>query len=159
MVKAIIKEIIITLLLILAAILVLMVLFYNYIPNNKIIPKTVSYTTPANVKEEIASSQEAEQSEIVMTYEIDSSDLSNYKRTQDYVVGRKNPFSSVNTNTSTSTENTSGSENTSNSGNGSGSASSGGGSSNSDGGTSSEQGSQNSGGSSNNSYLPNKGTK
>ena len=117
MAKAIIKEIIITLLLILAAILVLMVLFYNYIPNSKVVPKTVSYITPSNVKEELVSAEEVEQSEVIMTYEIDSGDLSNYKRTQDYIAGRKNPFSAVNSNQDTESANSNTSSSGGNTGN------------------------------------------
>ena len=52
--KNIIKEIIIVLLLILAIILILGILLYEYVPNNKIIPQQVSYTTPENVKEELS---------------------------------------------------------------------------------------------------------
>lgn len=49
----IIKEIIIVLLLILSIILILGIVLYEYIPNNKIIPQQVSYTTPENVKSRI----------------------------------------------------------------------------------------------------------
>ena len=155
MVKTIIKEIIITLLLILATILVLMVIFYNYIPNKKIVPKTISYTTPAEVKQEIATSNDAEQTEVVMTYEINSGDLNNYKRTQDYVAGRKNPFSSINSNTNISGENT----NANSSGNQNGDTNNTNNSNNinNDNNQTKEQiedGNQN-----NNNYLPNKGTK
>ena len=51
--KNIIKEIIIFLLLTLAIILVLGVVLYQYVPTNKIIPETVSYTTPEKVKTEL----------------------------------------------------------------------------------------------------------
>ena len=50
MAKNIIKEIIIFLLLTLAIILILGVLLYKYVPSNKIIPETISYTTSENVK-------------------------------------------------------------------------------------------------------------
>ena len=38
-----------------------------------------------------------DESEIVMTYEINSDDLNNYKRIQDYKPGKANPFSSYET--------------------------------------------------------------
>ena len=53
MVKNIIKEIIILLLMVLAIILVLGILLYDYVPNNKIIPDKVAYTTPENVSSEL----------------------------------------------------------------------------------------------------------
>ena len=51
--KNIIKELIIFLLLVLAIILILGVLLYEYVPTNKIIPEKVSYTTPENIKSEL----------------------------------------------------------------------------------------------------------
>ena len=93
MAKNIIKEIIIVLLLCLAIILILGVLLYEYVPSNKVIPEKVSYTTPENVKEEL---NKADNTNIITTYEynVEASDLNNYKRVSDYVPGKQNPFSS-----------------------------------------------------------------
>ena len=113
--KNIIKEIIIFLLLTLAIILVLGVVLYQYVPTNKIIPETVSYTTPEKVKTELQTDENVDTSEVVVTYQIDSTDLSNYKRINEYVSGRKNPFASTGTQSSTG-----GTTDTSNSGNTSG---------------------------------------
>ena len=95
MAKNIIKEIIIFLLLTLAIILILGVLLYKYVPSNKIIPETISYTTSENVKTEIQTDESVDTSEVVVTYQIDSTDLSNYKRIQEYVPGKKNPFATT----------------------------------------------------------------
>lgn len=114
MAKNIIKEIIIVLLLALAIILILGVLLYEYVPANKIIPERVSYTTPENVKEELETNENIDSSELDITYHIDSTDLSNYKKTQDYVPGKKNPFSSLEP---TTTQNTNGATNTTTSNN------------------------------------------
>ena len=62
--KNIIKEIIIFLLLILAIILVLGVVLYQYVPTNKIIPETVSYTTPEKVKAELEGQLEAKLTDV-----------------------------------------------------------------------------------------------
>lgn len=94
MTKNIIKEIIIMLLLCLAILLVLGILLYEYVPMTKTIPNPVSYATPENVKQELAKTTEVEEDQIIMTYEVDSTDLNNYKRTQDYKPGKANPFSS-----------------------------------------------------------------
>ena len=90
--KNVIKEIIIVLLLSLAIILILGVLLYEFVPANKIIPETISYTTPANVQAELQTDENIDESEVVVTYRIDSTDLNNYKKTQEYVPGKKNPF-------------------------------------------------------------------
>lgn len=112
--KNIIKEIIIVLLLILAIILILGILLYEYVPNNKIIPQQVSYTTPENVKEELSTSENADDSQVIMTYEVTATDLTNYKKTKDYVSGKKNPFESIESQNTTTENMTSG--NTVNSG-------------------------------------------
>lgn len=112
--KNIIKEIIIVLLLILAIILILGILLYEYVPNNKIIPQQVSYTTPENVKEELSTSENVDDSQVIMTYEVTATDLTNYKKTKDYVSGKKNPFESIESQNTTTENTTSG--NTVNSG-------------------------------------------
>lgn len=94
MAKKVIKEIIIALLLCLAIILILGVLLYEYVPSNKIIPDTVSYTTPEAVQEELSKSEDVENDEVILTYSVDSTDLDNYERINTYVPGKPNPFSS-----------------------------------------------------------------
>ena len=95
MTKNIIKEIIISLLLLLAIILVLGVLLYEYVPMNKIIPEKISYTTPEEVKDELQTDSSVDDTEIVLTHQIDATDLTNYKKIQEYVPGKKNPFEDI----------------------------------------------------------------
>ena len=116
MAKSVIKEIIIVLLLCLAIMLVLGILLYEYVPVNKTIPNEVAYATPQNVKKELASSSDVDDSQIIMTYEINSDDLSNYRRVQDYVPGKANPFSSYETTAENPTESNSSTGGTSSSG-------------------------------------------
>ena len=92
MAKSIAKEIIITLLLCLAILLVLAVLLYSYIPNNKTIPELVSYTAPQEAKQ-VLEETDIDSSQVILTYEINSSDLSTAQRTNDYNPGKVNPFS------------------------------------------------------------------
>ena len=115
MAKNIIKEIIIILLLCLAIILILGILLYEYAPMSKTIPNPVSYTTPEEVQQELATSSDVDESQIIMTYEVDSSDLRNYERINDYQPGKANPFSSYTTsgeNTTTGGTSTGGSSST-----------------------------------------------
>ncbi len=157
MAKDIIKEIIIFLLLALAIILILGVLLYKYIPANKIIPEKVSYTTPENVKTELQTDESVDDSEVVVTYQIDSTDLSNYKKIQEYVPGKKNPFASVQQDDTTSDSN-SNSGTTVNTGNNSSSSNSNV-NSNTGSSTTTSSSNTNTGNSSSSGYLPDKGTK
>ena len=110
--KNIIKEIIIFLLLVLAIILILGVLLYEYVPTNKMIPEKVSYTTPESVKSELQTDESVDNAEVVVTYQIDSTDLSNYKKINEYVPGKKNPFESIKQDNTTTDENTTSSNET-----------------------------------------------
>ncbi len=106
MAKTIIKELIIALLLCLAILLLLGILLYEYVPMTKTIPNPVSYTTPENVKKELAEAEGVDENQIIMTYEVDSTDLNNYKNIQNYKPGKANPFSSYETTgTNTTTAN------------------------------------------------------
>lgn len=129
MIKNIFKEVVIVLLLALAIILILGVLLYGYIPANKMVPEKVSYTTPENIKMEVEEDTSVDDTEVVITYQIDSTDLTNYKKIQEYVPGKKNPFSALaeeventetNTTTNTSGNTTSNTVNSSNSDNNTG---------------------------------------
>ena len=115
MAKNVIKEIIIVLLLCLAIILILGILLYEYAPMSKTVPNPVSYTTPENVQQELANTTSVDDSQIIMTYEVDSTDLRNYERINDYQPGKANPFSSYTTsgeNTTTGGASTGGSSST-----------------------------------------------
>lgn len=105
MAKTIIKELIIALLLCLAIILVLGILFYEYVPMSKTIPNPVSYHTDDDVKKELASAESIDEEKVIMTYEVDSTDLNNYKRVEDYKPGKANPFSSYKIENETNTQN------------------------------------------------------
>ena len=108
MAKSVIKELIIVLLLCLAIILVLGILFYEYIPLAKEVPEDVKYSTSDTTEEqktEIRGLTADEEYYSGETDSINSDDLNNYRRTQDYVPGKANPFSSYETSAETPTEN------------------------------------------------------
>ena len=54
MVKSVMKEIFIILLLSVAILLILGILFYDYIPINRVIPEREAYVTPDNVLQEFS---------------------------------------------------------------------------------------------------------
>lgn len=105
--KGIVKEIIIMLLLLLAIILALGVLFYNYMPTSKVVPVVEEYTVSEGVSESLANDILADTSKVIVTKEIDSSDLSIYEKNKDYSKGKANPFEVTSTTTTKSTTGTS----------------------------------------------------
>ena len=124
----IIKEIIIMLLVCLVGMLLFSVIFYEYIPNRKIVPEVTQYSASDKIKEQMADDIDKKDDQIVKTFEVTSSDLNNFKVTKDYVAGKANPFATVasdaesNATTSKSTSNnnsSSGSSSSSNSSSGS----------------------------------------
>lgn len=114
MIKSIIKEAFIMLLLCIAILLILGILFYDYIPTNKVIPEKEAYSTPNDVKEEI-NEQITEIEKTVISYEITDSDLNIYKKSSDYKPGKPDPFSLAETTSgSSNSENTTGNSNNTN---------------------------------------------
>ena len=98
MVKSIIKEIIIMLLLCVAILLILGVLFYDYIPSNKVVPGKIAYSTPENIQEEV-NEEVIEAIKTKITYEVTDADLNIYKQSNSYVPGKRDPFSMESTQT------------------------------------------------------------
>ena len=160
MTKSILKEIIIVLLLCLAIILVLGILLYDYVPISKTVPNQVAYTTPEDVKQELIQSGSLDESEVIMTYEVNNDDLNNYRRVKDYKPGKANPFSSYETategNTTNSTNGTS-TTGTATSGNGTTTGSGNGGSTTSESSTTSNSTSEST--TSGGHFFQDKGTK
>lgn len=90
--KKVFKEVIIAMLLCLAIILVLGVVLYSYVPANKTLPDKVAYTTPERVEDELTTASGADTDEIVLTYEVDNSDMSNYENINSYNPGKSDPM-------------------------------------------------------------------
>lgn len=88
----IIKEIIIMLLVALAGMLLFAVIFYEYIPNRKVVPEVTQYSASEKIKELKADNIDKRDEQIIKTFKVTSSDLSNYKVTNDYVAGKSDPF-------------------------------------------------------------------
>jgi len=102
--KNILKEIAIFVLIIAAIILVLGVLLYDYIPTSKVVPTTIAYETPENLKTEIQEELIEENAEVLITYEINSQDLKEYQGTSSYKPGKQNPFAAYKENETTSVD-------------------------------------------------------
>lgn len=105
MIKSFIKEFFIMALLLSIIFLILGILFYDYIPTNKVIPEKVAYETPTEVTEEL-NEQITQLEKIEISYEITDEDLKTYENLESYNPGRVNPFADL-TNEDTSTDNNS----------------------------------------------------
>lgn len=93
MAKTIFKEIMIILLICIAIVLIMAVLFYNYIPTNKIIPsKVTAYQTPENIQTEIAEDTIGSYTTQEKEYTIENTDLNKYQAVQSYNPGKPDPF-------------------------------------------------------------------
>ena len=92
MVKSILKEICIILLFSVAILLILGIIFYEYIPINQTVPTREAYVTSENVKAEIDENIKSSE-KIEVTYEITDSDLNVYRQSGSYTEGKVNPFS------------------------------------------------------------------
>ncbi|MBQ3145614.1 MAG: hypothetical protein IJB90_03480 [Clostridia bacterium] len=105
MAKNVIKESAIVVLILLVVALLLGILFYDYIPMNKTVPYKVEAYKISNELEEELGKEVLEDQTIVKTYTVDSADLELYQKENDYDIGKKNPFSTVGTETITITDN------------------------------------------------------
>ena len=111
MVAKTVKEIIIMLLVALVTMLLLAIALYQYIPSKKIVPDVTEYHVSESVQDLLEDDidNRANQDNVILTYEVTSSDLKNYQKTNDYVPGKSNPFAAY---TQTTTEDASGESST-----------------------------------------------
>ena len=91
MLKSVMKEIVIILLLSIAILLILMVLFYDYIPLSKVMPERETYVTPSEVQQELAEDI-AKNDAVPITDSVTDADLNIYKQSGTTVEGKANPF-------------------------------------------------------------------
>lgn len=115
-----IKDLIISILIVICIALVISVIFYNKIPLNKVIPESQEYALTSEMQKALNESYTDEATEVVTTYYIDAADLKKFESTKEYDKGKKNPFAeesdssetgntintnSIDSNTSTSSTN------------------------------------------------------
>lgn len=92
--KKTLKQVMIVFLTVLTVALVFAIIFYKYIPTNKVIPtKVPAYSTPESVEAEIKETNtETEFASENQVYEITDSDLSQYQSKRSYNPGKSDPF-------------------------------------------------------------------
>ena len=86
-----IKDIIISVLLVIAIVLVVIIILYNKTGLIKIIPEVEKYKMSEKMEKELNETVEEEQNTVV-TYKIDATDLKNAEKSREYDKGKKNPF-------------------------------------------------------------------
>lgn len=97
MVKSVIKEFFILILLLAIIVLLFAIILYDYNPLNKTIPQKVAeYSLPRDVKKELETTINEEE-RIIKTYTVDGTDLSRFKKEDEYNPGKVAPYSLYNT--------------------------------------------------------------
>ena len=126
--KKIIREIVITGVLVAIVLLLLGIALYKSNPITKEIPNAVAYQTSESLSKEISTQLVPNDTKVIVTYQVDNNDLNN---AEDYDPGKKNPFVSYSNDTENTdpinggnNNNSNNSNNSSNNTNGSGSANS-----------------------------------
>lgn len=94
--KKVIKEIIIMLLVCLITMLIFAIGFYDFIPNRKTVAEVKNYEASETVQVLLQDNIDSvNNSEVILSYEVTSSDLNNYQSTNEYVPGKANPFAAA----------------------------------------------------------------
>lgn len=88
----IIKDIIISVLIVTCIVLILVVIFYNKTGLTKFIPESEEYNMSEEMQNDFTQTAEQEDNTII-TYKLDASDLKQVEKTNEYDKGKKNPFS------------------------------------------------------------------
>jgi len=119
----IIKDLIVSLLIIVSIVIILSLVFYDDIALGKVVPQAEDYTLSAEMQNELEYTELDDAEEVIINYYIDASDLKKYEKTNEYVKGKSNPFAEVSdseteNNTTTGDNNTSSDTNENNNGNG-----------------------------------------
>ena len=89
---SLIKDIIISLLIVICIVLIFSVIFYDDISVSKVIPESQEYELTEEMQQELEETYYDEATEVVVTYSMDSSDLKRYEKVKEYNSGKQNPF-------------------------------------------------------------------
>lgn len=108
----IIKDLIVSLLIVVCIGIILSMIFYDDIALGKVIPEAEEYNLSAEMQNELEYSELDDAEEVIINYYIDASDLKKYEKTNEYVKGKSNPFAEV-SDSATENNTTTGDNNTS----------------------------------------------
>lgn len=88
----VIKDLIISVLIIICIIVILSIVFYDKISLSKVIPEAEEYFLTEEMEQEIEDTDLEEAQEVIVNYYIDATDLKKYEKTNEYNKGKSNPF-------------------------------------------------------------------
>ncbi len=88
-----IKDVILSILIIACIVLIFSVFFYDKISLSKVIPESQDYELSREMKQELEDTELEDAEEVIINYYIDAADLKKYEKNNQYVKGKSNPFS------------------------------------------------------------------
>ena len=91
----IIKDLIVSLLIVVCIGIIISIVFYDDIAIGKVIPEAEAYVLSAEMQNELEYTELDDAEEIIINYYIDASDLKKYEKTNEYIKGKSNPFAEV----------------------------------------------------------------
>ena len=91
-INGIIKNLIISILVIIGLILILSLIFYDKIALSREIPEVDEYYLTEEMQDEIEEGNLDDAEEVVINYHIDAADLKKYENNNEYFYGKNHPF-------------------------------------------------------------------
>jgi len=91
----IIKDLIVSLLIVVCIGIILSIVFYDDIALGKVIPEAEAYTLSSEMQNELEYGELDNTEEVIINYYIDASDLKKYEKDNKYIKGKSNPFAEV----------------------------------------------------------------
>lgn len=108
--SVLIKNLIISFLIVICIILLLSIIFYDKISLSKVISQSEEYSMSEEMQKDIKEEELDESKQVITTYYVDAADLKKYESTKEYNKGKSNPFveesDAITTTSNTTTENT-----------------------------------------------------
>lgn len=94
-VTEIIKDVVISVLLIMCVIIIISIFLYDKIALTRVIPESEEYFLTEEMKQEIEDKNIEDTEEVIVNYYIDATDLRKYDKSNEYVKGKNNPFDEI----------------------------------------------------------------
>lgn len=88
----IIRDLIISLLIVICLALIVSVFFYDKISLGRVIPESEDYMLTQEMQDELEESIQNSTEEVIINYQIDALDLNEYEKDNQYNKGKSNPF-------------------------------------------------------------------
>lgn len=94
----VIKDLFLSILIVACISGIVLVIFYDKISLGKLVPEAEEYILSEQMQSELKNVEE-DTEEIIVNYQLDSSDLKKYEKDKEYIKGKSNPFAKIDKNT------------------------------------------------------------